>query len=76
MSELAEILKNEYKKKEEAKPIDLSMLMEMVEQLYDAIEPEVMGGSPAVIEEGETDRKPVPFPNIKITELWGKTTKS
>ena len=31
MSELSEILKNEYKKKEEQKPIDFSMLMEMVE---------------------------------------------
>jgi len=43
MSELSEILRKEYKKKEKKKPIDFSMLMEMVEQLYDAIEPEVMG---------------------------------
>jgi len=52
MSELSEILKNEYKKKEKAKPIDLSMLMEMVEHLYDAIEPEVIG------EGGEEKRRP------------------
>ena len=30
MSELAEILRKEYKKKEERKPADFSMLMEMV----------------------------------------------
>ena len=43
MSELSETLKNEYKKKEKQKPIDFSMLLEMVEKLYDAVEPEVMG---------------------------------
>ena len=43
MSELSEILRKEYKKKEKKKPIDFSMLMEMVEQLYDAVEPEVIG---------------------------------
>ena len=42
MSELTEILREAYKKKEERKPIDFSMLMEMVEHLYDAIEPEVV----------------------------------
>jgi len=42
MSELTEILREAYQKKEEKKPIDFSMLMEMVEQLYDAIEPEVI----------------------------------
>jgi hypothetical protein len=46
MSELSEILRKEYKKKEEKKPIDFSMLMEMIEQLYDAVEPEVMDNSP------------------------------
>jgi hypothetical protein len=42
MSELSEILRKEYQIKEKKKPVDFSMLMEMVEQLYDAIEPEVI----------------------------------
>ena len=42
MSELTEILREAYKRKEKKKPIDFSMLMEMVEHLYDAIEPEVI----------------------------------
>jgi len=46
MSELTEILREAYQKKEERKPIDFSTLMEIVEQLYDAIEPEVMGSLP------------------------------
>ena len=46
MSELTEILRKEYQIKKKKKPIDFSMLMEMVEHLYDAIEPEVMGNLP------------------------------
>jgi hypothetical protein len=44
MSELTEILREAYQKKEERKPIDFSTLIEMIEQLYDAIEPEVTAG--------------------------------
>ena len=74
MSELSEILKNEYKKKEEKKPIDFSMLMEMVEQLYDAIEPEV-------IEEGEAPTVRTyhisEIPLIPISELgWANADDS
>jgi len=63
MSELSEILRKEYKKKEERTPIDFSMLMGMVEQLYDAIEPEVMGSLPLpprgyVMTENEEARAP------------------
>ena len=66
MSELSEILRKEYKKKEKKKPIDFSMLMEMVEHLYDAIEPEV-------IEEEEARRFSVDIdlPKLIPTESWG-----
>ena len=73
MSELSEILRKEYKKKEKKKPIDFSMLMEMVEQLYDAIEPEVMGApqEPEIIlEDGAGTRERVlRLPSVIPTEI-------
>ena len=86
MSELSEILKNEYKKKEEKKPIDFSMLLEMVEQLYDAVEPEVMGPQKPkqntlfekemkqavnVIEQNMKNILDF-LPKIEISEAWGQ----
>jgi len=66
MSELSEILRKEYKKKEEKKPIDFSMLMEMVEQLYDAIEPEVISE-----EDGHRFSVDIDLPKLIPTESWG-----
>jgi len=78
MSELSEILRKEYKKKEEKKPIDFSMLMEMVEQLYDAIEPEVIGegekeGKDVISTEmKETETVNIALPFVQLSEAWGK----
>ena len=72
MSELAKILRKEYKKKEKRKPADFSMLMEMVEQLYDAIEPEVVGNNIFVIEEQAPKTKQISvsmIPDIEVSEL-------
>jgi len=76
MSELSEILKNEYKKKEEKKPIDFSMLMEMVEQLYDAIEPEVVeeekeSKDAISTEKKETESIDIALPFVQLSEAWG-----
>ena len=86
MSELSEILRKEYKKKEEKKPVDFSMLMEMVEQLHDAIEPEVMGPQKPkqntlfekemkqavnVIEQNMKNILDF-LPKIEISEAWGQ----
>ena len=77
MSELSEILRKEYKKKEEKKPIDFSMLMEMVEHLYDAIEPEVIGEAKKgkdVMDTGkkETQTVDIALPFVQLSEAWGK----
>ena len=72
MSELAKILRKEYKKKEKRKPADFSMLMEMVEELYDAIEPEVVGNNIFVIEEQAPKTKQISvsmIPDIEVSEL-------
>jgi hypothetical protein len=76
MSELSEILKNEYKKKEEKKPIDFSMLMEMVEHLYDAIEPEVVeeekeSKDAISTEKKETESIDIALPFVQLSEAWG-----
>jgi len=71
MSELRDILKEEYIKKEEDS-FTPQVLMEMIEEVMDVL-------GPGLIQEGGDSPdvgKSVPFPMVKITELWGKTTKS
>ena len=68
MSDLQSILKEAYKKKEEV-AVTPQSLIEMIEQMMGEVPIDLL------CEEGEGERS-IPFPSIKITELWGKTTKS
>jgi len=77
MSDLRSILKEEYKKKEEV-VVTPQSLIEMIEQLYDAIEPEVMGAvAPLMEEEARGSSTPQKLtidliPTIPISEIgWG-----
>ena len=76
MAKLSEILKEG--RAEQANKLDLSMLMEMVEQVYDAIgakvivEQETMGNDVLDTTTRETETVDIALPFVQLSEAWGK----
>jgi hypothetical protein len=79
MSDLRNILKEEYKKKEEV-VVTPQSLIEMIEQLYDTVGLEVISEADrtaaAATTPGETQAVEIALPFVQLSEAWGKPGSS
>ena len=79
MSDLRNILKEEYKKKEEV-VVTPQSLIEMIEQLYDAVGLEVISEADrtaaTATTPGETETVEIALPFVQLSEAWGKPGSS
>jgi hypothetical protein len=73
---LSDILEIEYGKVEQRKrSVDLSSLLEIVEKVYDAIEPEVMGEVDKKVTDTDSKEEKsisIALPFVQLSEAWGK----